>query len=94
MTAENIKQAYKDRPFRIYRDRFVFNTRTGMFFNITQSGVTILSQVWDGHSTREIEDCLMQEFAIDRATAIRDSQQFFARLRDMRLLPPNTRNQD
>jgi hypothetical protein len=76
-------------PFVFFDGRFAFNRVNGMFFSLSEEAALILQAVWDRHGADEIKDMMIARFGIDRGTAIRDTQQFLAKLRDLDLLPPN-----
>ncbi len=76
-------------PF-VFFDHFVFNRVNGMFFSLSDEAALILQAAWDQQSADEIKDMMIARFGIDRGTAIRDTQQFLAKLRDLDLLPPNS----
>jgi hypothetical protein len=76
-------------PFVFFDDRFAFNRVNGMFFSLSEEAALILDAVWNGHGGDEIKDMMIARFGIDRGTAIRDTQQFLAKLRDLDLLPPS-----
>jgi hypothetical protein len=76
-------------PFEFFDDRFAFNRVNGMFFSLSEEAALILQAVWDRHGADEIKDMMIARFSIDRGTAIRDTQQFLAKLRDLDLLPPD-----
>jgi hypothetical protein len=76
-------------PFVFFDDRFAFNRVNGMFFSLSEEASLILQAVWNRHGADEIKDMMIARFSIDRGTAIRDTQQFLAKLRDLDLLPPD-----
>jgi hypothetical protein len=76
-----------DCPIAILRDRFVFNTRTGAFFTTSREGAFILDAAWKGLTRSEIEKAVMDEFKVQAATAMSDTERFLLRLEEMSLLP-------
>lgn len=74
-------------PIQFYEELFVFNRVSGMFYLVSGEAAFILRAVWEGRSRDEIKDMMIARFQIERSTAIRDTEQFMAKLKDMDLLP-------
>ncbi|MHA6264418.1 PqqD family protein [Arenibacterium sp. CAU 1754] len=77
----------RENPIRVFRDSFVFNTRTGAFFTTSREGAFILQAAWRGLDRKEIETDVMTEFGVTPAVAMSDTERFLMRLDEMALLP-------
>lgn len=64
----------------VYRDRFLFNPVSGMFFRLSHEAAWVLNEMRSGRGRSEIEIRLAEEFGIDRGTALRDCDRFIDRL--------------
>ncbi len=67
--------------WRIHRDSFLFDARTGHFFAVTPEGVSILRDLAAGLDGAGIKDDLVARYGIDRGSAMRDIEHFRGRLR-------------
>ena len=76
-----------DVPIVVFRERFVFNKRTGAFFTSSREGAFILQAAWRGLSRSEIESEVSASFGISPETAMSDTERFLMRLEEMHLLP-------
>ena len=85
--SETTPQQDRENPIRVFRDSFVFNTRTGAFFTTSREGAFILQAAWRGLGRKEIEKEVMTEFGVTPAVAMSDTERFMMRLNEMALLP-------
>lgn len=67
--------------WRIHRDSFLFDARTGHFFAITPEGVSILRDLAAGLDCVGIKEDLVARYGIDHGSAMRDIEHFRGRLR-------------
>lgn len=63
-----------------------------MFFAVSEEAALILRAAWEGLDRDAIKDLLMHRFEIERGTAIRDTEQFLGRLKELGLLPATWRD--
>ncbi|MBN2906196.1 MAG: PqqD family protein [Rhodobacteraceae bacterium] len=75
----------------IFRDRFMFDPRSGMFFSISEEGAWILRQLIAGRNRRDVETGLVERYGIDRGAAMRDVEHFAARVGELGLIPAGSR---
>ncbi len=83
--------AERDIPIQVFRERFVFNRRTGAFFTSSREGAFILEAAWRGLSREEIEKEVALKFGVSAAVAMSDTERFLLRLKEMHLLPEQMR---
>ena len=67
--------------WRIHRDGFLFDARTGHFFAVTPEGASILRDLAAGLDGAGIREGLAARYGIDRGSAMRDIEHFRSRLR-------------
>ncbi|WP_162300786.1 PqqD family peptide modification chaperone [Alkalilacustris brevis] len=89
---DSIEKVQPKSSFVFFDDRFVFDRVSGMFFAISEEAALILRSAWEGLDRDDIRNLLMQRFEIERGTAIRDTEQFLGKLKELGLLPPTWRD--
>jgi hypothetical protein len=76
--------------WHFYSDRFVFNSHTGEFYMLSPEGARALSMALDGAGADQISQELIETFGAEPTAALRDAEQFMARLKGLRLLEQQT----
>lgn len=66
----------------------VLNVETGDYYELNSSGRFLWEQVESGHTRDALIDALTEQYAIDRAAAEADVDDFLGELRGRRLLKP------
>ena len=69
---------------------FLFDTRTGNTFSLSKTATFLLKGLMGGASPQQLAEQAAETFDVDVQTASRDVARFVFRLRDLRLLPPDS----
>lgn len=70
---------------RFYRDEFVFDIVSGMFYRMSPTACFMLHALDNGADVHELPKLLQEQYALDRSTAARDVELF---LNDLAALEP------